>query len=581
MFNIQDYIDQINKNEIVYCEKQKQLVELIEKKLILSNQPDNYYFYDDKESTKIIKFLESLTQFQDEFAGKKLKLQPWQCFLIHCIYGFRLKKDNTPLHVDVLVEIGKKNGKTLLGSGLLLYSLLTREGAEIYTCATDYEQSKKCFTNIVEFIKRSPKLMELFTSGDIEIKERDLIILYHSKVSKIKCVSESRAKSAQGFKPSFLLFDEIASYQKKEMIEKYKSGRTDSSGAIALSITTAEKNKNNAGFWEYERAENILSGKFIADSYLPCIFELDKDDAWVEPKNYPKANPNLGITGITIDGLIKERDTAIQDPTAELAFKAYKLNIWSQSSSNGIKDKDWQEVKDNYEKYRKYLTEDKLKSYQCFGAIDLSKSDDYTAYSLCFYIPEIDKYYFKHLCFIPKGMLTEKTQTDNQQLYQWVEAKLIKPSMGGGPNHRIINMDDLVSQIKIDTKKYNIFGYGLDPAMSRDFKEKMANDLPEIKLIDFSQKWDSICPANRRFINFVQEANLICENPVADWMVSCSRIEIGTNNNIYFEKVDYRQSNKRIDLIDTSVMSLSLMYDNKDSDYSVEDIMTKVLAFEY
>lgn len=570
----------LTDEENKYCEKQHQLIDIINAQLSVAAQEDNYYYYDETEAKKVIAFLETLTLWQEESAGQKLKLTIWQRFLIFCMYGFKLREDNTPLHTDVLLEIGKKNGKTLLGSGLLLYNLLTKRGAEIYTVACDYQQSKKAFDNVVQFIMLNPKLAALFNKGDIEIRENDLVILYRPTLSKIVCKSETRTKSLQGYKPSFILFDEIASYRSNEIIQKLKSGRTDKSGAIALSITTAETNQNNPGYYEYEKAEQVLKG-YKNDSYLPVIFELDKEDLWTDEKNYFKANPNIGITGITLAGMIKLRNDAILDPTATDSFRSYKLNQWLQNAVNGLNGQDWQVCKDNAKKYAKYITEDKLKTYPAYAALDLSKSDDYTAYSICFYIPDIDKYYYKHKCYIPKAMIDKKQHSDNQQITIWIRNGYVKPTIGGNENNRIVNVRDIIEQIAKDFQTYQIMGLAIDPAFSKDFKSIMNYEHENIPVIDFLQKYPMLTSANKRFKDSVEQGMIISDNPVMDWMVSCAAISIGANGNIYFEKPDYRQSPKRIDLIDTSAMSIGMLFDNKESllgANSYEDLLDRIMA---
>lgn len=61
-------------------------------------------------------------------------------------------------------------------------------------------------------------------------------------------------------------------------------------------ITTAGFNKLGPCYELRKYGIEVLENKSIDDSFFVCIFGLDENDDWKDPKNWKKANPNLGIT---------------------------------------------------------------------------------------------------------------------------------------------------------------------------------------------------------------------------------------------------------------------------------------------
>ena len=66
------------------------------------------------------------------------------------------------------------------------------------------------------------------------------------------------------------------------------------------------------------------------------------------------------------------------------------------------------------------------------------------------------------------------------------------------------------------------------------------------------------------------------------WMAGCARIINDRLGNTYFEKVNYRQSNLRIDGVDTSVMALAVLLGQlEQGEEDVEEQVKALEAIEY
>lgn len=572
MKEITDYIEYVRANPKRHAIKTRQAVERIA--LMVKRVEASEIVYDAAEVRKVIQFFGRLVA--DE-TGLKIKLMPWQKFFIACLFGFREKAGRRIIFNDVFLFIAKKNGKTALIAGLALYNLITVAAAQVILIATDYNQAKIAFEIICKYIRNTPTLAESLAAGEIFIRESPpLNVVYYPGGSNIRIIPETRAKQAQGFNATFALFDEISSYRTSEILTKIASGQVKDN-AIRVSLTTAETNMQNPGRSEYDRAAQILAGKMIASNYFPLVYELDADDDKWNEANYAKANPALDIIK-PLRKVIEERDRAKQNPVEEASFFAYQLNVWSQNAGTDISDEDWQPAIDNAAQYAGYLTPELLATYPCFAAADLSKIDDYTAYTKYYWIKAIGKYYAKHCFYIPAAMLASKIRVETEQLAVWVKQGYVTATQDG-QGDRVINLEYLERDIIDDVDKYHLLGFTYDVAHASRFIESIDGRTPTLAKVPFSQGWKKISPANKKWLEIIYKKQLIDDNPVMRWMAGCVKIRTDRIGNTYFDKINYRQSPLRIDGVDTSVMALSMLAEQVElGDSNLGDQVTKALA---
>jgi len=571
MKEITDYIDLVRKYPKRHAIKTRQAVERIA--AMVERVKSGEIVYDAKEVKRVFAFFDKLVA--DE-TGLKIKLMLWQKFFIACLYGFRDKQGQIILN-DAFLFIAKKNGKTAMIAGLALYNLITVPAAQVILVATDYSQAKIAFEMICKYIRCTPTLSDALEAGSIFIRESaPLTVAYYPGGSAIRIIPETRARQSQGFNATFAMFDEIASYRVSEIITKISSGQVKEN-AIRVSLTTAETNMQNPGRSEYDRAAMILSGKMVATNYFPLVYELDPgDDRWNEA-NYCKANPALDIIK-PLRKVIEERDRARQTPIEEAAFFAYQLNVWSQNAGTDISDDDWQPAIDNAEKYAEYLTPDKLATYPSFSAGDLSKIDDYTAYTKYYWIKAIGKYYARHCFYIPAAMLASKIRVETEQLAVWVKQGYVTATLDG-QGDKVINLEYLERDIIEDIEKYHLLGFAYDVAHASHFIESIDSKTPTLAKIPFSQGWKKISPANKKWLEIIYKKQLIDDNPVMRWMAGCVKIRNDRIGNTYFDKINYRQSPLRIDGVDTSVMALSMLAEQVEGGgEELEEQVKKALA---
>ena len=142
---IREYWEKINNGEIRVCRKiQKQMKKLIH---LLDEQPEPWT-YDEELANIGIEFIEEhCKQFEGEWIGEEIQLMLWQKAIHQATFGFVNKYTGYRKHKEVLVIVGRKNGKTTWVAGEAGYMQIAdgEGGPQIRNLATKLDQAKILF----------------------------------------------------------------------------------------------------------------------------------------------------------------------------------------------------------------------------------------------------------------------------------------------------------------------------------------------------------------------------------------------------------------------------------------------------
>lgn len=133
MSDVPPIIRKIGKYERLWRERH-------ERDLDLTRRPGGHpkgYRYDAETGERVVHFVEAYCcHHEGKWAGKPLKLEEWQKDLIRHVFGW-LNADGTRRFRKAYIEVGRKNGKSLLIGALTLYMLIAdgEQGAQVYSSA--------------------------------------------------------------------------------------------------------------------------------------------------------------------------------------------------------------------------------------------------------------------------------------------------------------------------------------------------------------------------------------------------------------------------------------------------------------
>jgi phage terminase large subunit-like protein len=129
--------------------------------------------WDAVEAAAAIEFWECCPHLKGRAAkgGQRLRLEPWQVFVVGSVYGWR-RADGFRRFRVAWVELARKNGKTTLIYPALLYGLALdgEEGAEVYAVATKRDQAKLVFDLAKRAVTRTPDLASIITPYAFDLR---------------------------------------------------------------------------------------------------------------------------------------------------------------------------------------------------------------------------------------------------------------------------------------------------------------------------------------------------------------------------------------------------------------------------
>lgn len=362
------------------------------------------YVYKPKRAKKVIQFIEVLPDTK----GKFNKLALFQKFIVSMVRGWFTEEDDYLRFNKAFISMARKGGKSLLVSGLTLYSFLfdrePAEGRQIFCAANDKKQASIVFNMVAKqlmyFISQVPELKK-----DVK-KVREL--LQHTKDGSYVMPLSRDTGAVDGFEPFLAVIDEYHAAKTNEMLELIQSGQGNLMQSLIFIISTAGFNLNAPMYMdEWPYAKEILADTYRDEQYFAIIFEQDSEEEWQDKSMWPKSNPLINesddLKEQIEDFLQKRVDEAVKKGTM-FRVLVKNFNYWMQASEESYLDfNDW----------KKNETDFDIKGTKTYIGLDLSRADDLTAVSFI-HLDEIKKQYFvtSHSFVATKGGLQAKIERD-------------------------------------------------------------------------------------------------------------------------------------------------------------------------
>jgi len=375
---------------------------------IISDLENKVYFFDQKKANKAIRFFESFCHHsKGKLAPQLVKLEAWQKALISCIFGL-VDENGVRVYREVFVVMGRKNGKSLLASGIAEYMAYAdgERGADCYFLAPKLDQADIVFNDFWQSISAEPDLMKI-------TKKRKMDIYIESTNTSIKKVPFSEKKS-DGFNPHLTVCDEVAAWVGDQGIKQY-AVMTSALGSreqpLILSITTA--NYINDGIYDelFKRGTSFLQGNSREKRLLPFLYQIDDLDKWNDLSELQKSIPNLGVS-VSASYILEEIAKA-EESLANKAEFMTKFACIKQNSSQA-----WLNVQDIRKCFGNELTLEDFRHSYALGGIDLSLAVDLTAAVIVIEKDGIS--WFDVMFFMPENKVEEATARDGlpYRIYQ-------------------------------------------------------------------------------------------------------------------------------------------------------------------
>lgn len=272
------------------------------------------FWFDEAAADRAVLFFEAaLKHIKGEWAGKPLKLSPWQADqIIRPLFGWK-RQDGTRRYRTAYIQIPRKAGKSTLAAGIALYLLMAdgEPGAEVYSAAADRDQAAIVF----ELAKSMADASKALRSR-LQAYKRALVM--PSTASSYKVLS-SEAYTKHGLNAHGIVIDEVHALPDRDLWDVLTTSTGARRQPLTVAITTAGFDRHSLCYELYDYGCKVRDGIIQDASFLPVIFEAAQDDDWKDPATWHKAHPGLGVS-VKEEYFAAECAKAQQLPTYENTF---------------------------------------------------------------------------------------------------------------------------------------------------------------------------------------------------------------------------------------------------------------------
>lgn len=505
--------------------------------------------FDTEKADKPVVFIKKLKHTESPFTGLPFILEPWQRFVVYCLFGLVWKSTGLRVCRNAYIQIARKCGKSSFAAALSLYGIVAdgEMGAQVYLASPSNEQTQQDFKYVKNYVET--------------IDRGGIFRIIHSNIgfsptkSFIKCLSP-KAKLGDGFNPHFAIIDEYHAMENNDIPNVMFSGMAMRRQPMMIYITTAGFNLGGPCKEYRDMCTEILTGTKEDDSIWPFIYEIDEDDDWRDERVWAKAVPSL--PNVVQPDFIKGRVLfAKNSPGDEIDVRTKNINQWVSSSSVWIQD----------EKIVKCLVDtplDVFKGRYVYGSIDLGYTSDLTAYTLMM-APDPsrdfhpDKFIFKTFFYLPEDALS--TSKNWVKYRTWKKNGYLYTTPDDTTDYQYI-LDEIISHI--GEMNYINLSYDAYQAVFMIMKAEQAG----VPCAPFSQ---SLGNFNKVITTFEMLMNkgliLIDDNPIIRW--NFQNVDMNVNSTGLKKPKKSRDPQKKIDGVITMLQCLgNWMSDGGEGDVS-------------
>lgn len=527
------YIADVNAGKITTGLYTKKAIKRFQSDLKRSKDADFLFKYIQEEADVLCEFAEALKP--GDLNGKTIELLPWQVFVLCNLEGWRHKSDTSRKRFrHAYIELARKQGKTTgILEPLTLFNFLKYPASESYLVSSRDDLADKTFKEIADIIHSDKKLDEILDCKSLAITFKDI-----SEKSRLGFFCDG-GKDADGFRPRFFCCDEFHSFTSDKMYTSMDYGMRSKTDAQGVIITTADAAAVGPCYEQNLKTKRILNELQTQDDFFGIIYAIDEGDDWKNPKVWQKANPSL--YDIVDPSVIQaDIDDAELTPHKLPELKAKTFGIWG-----GGGEKSWLPV-EVWQKNKNEKLPDDLSDVICYAAIDLSKVDDLSGYTLLW--KREGKEFYEHHFYIPEQTLFERYRKENINFMSWVDKGIIKTIPGA-----TIDYDFLLHDFLESAEENKIVAVGYDVWQAKDLINGIEEERPDIQLIQIEQSLKKLSPMFKDYEKAIREGRVVDNSPLSLWAMQNTEVRPDPNNN-YKPMKRSKASNQHIDPIVTATM---------------------------
>lgn len=504
-----------------------------------ADSDDFEYFYDNERANKVIQFMEILP---DPKTMRAYPLADFQRFIIANMYGWWKKaKPSERRFRKGMLSMARKNGKSILISGIALYEFLMGNSPEfsrqIFCTANDKKQANIVFNMI-------KKRLNALRSSDGDTKRgtkvnRDLISNLDD-YSYVRSLSKETG-TVDGFEPHVGILDEYAASKTTEMMELLESGQALLHNSLIMIISTAGFDLNVPMHTiEYPYATKVLKGEITDDTYFAYIAEQDNVSEVDDKSTWIKSNPILSVPALQdqVYGYLAKRWKEAKQKGTKNSVLVKNFNMWRQAEEDSYMDIDtWNAAK---------IDPIDIDGQRVWFGIDVGKSSD--LYAISWLIPQEGYWYADSYAFVgTKYGLEAKIKADRLdyvRLQGMGQCEITKLESGVIDVERVYEwLDGFVREHNLDVQ-----AICYDPAQYGTLLTQIEKGHPEWQQISVRQGTLTLSMPTKQFRDDILDkrvrhsGNEILTGAMANAILKSDNNGVRIDKNRYSNKIDAADS---------------------------------------
>lgn len=536
-----EYIHDVYTGELVVGCLEKLSVE--RHVTLFYNQRRNGVRFAEYRVERVFRFFSLLKHTKgSQWARQQFVLADWQAFIIVCLFGWVYENDDPQLngyrvHRVAYIQVARKNGKSTFLAGVALYLLSYdgEDGAELYSVATKRDQAKIVHRQAVQMVRTSSELRKGITiSGGKKDPNHLSCDATFSTYEPLGADSDT----LDGLNPHGLLVDELHAHKTRALWDVLNTATGARMQPLLLSITTAGNNEESICFEQRDYSEKVLEGTLKDLEYFAFVCEPDPDDDWTDEATWRKGNPNIDVS-VRRQELRSQCKRARASPRAQNDFRQKRLNAWVQQSERWLDMNTWK---------RCALALPILADRVCYGGLDLSATQDVTAFVLVF-PPETteDKWLVEPFFWVPETKIEEAVRERRAPYDAWARDGFLRVISGNTIDYDYVRTD--IAQI---CEPYEVREIGYDPWNATQIVIQLMGD--GFEMVKMRQGYQTLNAPSKEFERLLAaNAVNVSDSPVLKWMASNVSVARDPAGNI---KPDKTSAKQKIDGIVAAIMAL-------------------------
>lgn len=519
-----DYGERVLNGELPACEFVKLAVRRQNRDLERYSGVKSAYYFDEKEASLVCRFIELLPHTKGQLAGQKIRLEPWQVWILTTIFGWRRRADGGRRFRRVYIEVPRGNGKSCLSSGVALYCLLADQepGAEVYSFATTRDQAGIVFGDAKRMAQQTPSLCKHF---GLEILAHSLYVESTNSTFQAKSAEGS---TLDGLNTHLAIIDELHAHKTRAVYDVVETSLGKRKNSLMWVITTAGFDTSGICYEVRTMVRNVLNRSVVDESQFGIIYGLDEGDDWKSLAALEKANPNWGVS-VMPEVVTSLQKKAIAIPSAAGNFMTKHLDVWCSAASGWMNMPAWNKCA------REELRREDFEGEPCYIGLDLGSKSDMTAKVLMF--PREDRdgrtYFVTFADFYLPSRAIETSP--NSQYRGWVEQGLIRVTEGAMTDFNVVEED-----IREDLSRYSVQSIAYDPWQATQLISSLEDS--GAPLVECRMTVQQISEPMKTLEALVLDGRIQHDgNPCLTWMMGNVVAKVDAKDNIFPRKERYEQ----------------------------------------